>query len=75
MTNLANNPRFKNETWMTTADAMAYLKVSRRTLQRWCADKQIPFTFIGGTKYYPKEFIDHLLQLKMNQSLAEEADE
>ena len=74
MTNLTNNPKFKNETWMNTADAMAYLKVSRRTLQRWCADKEIPYGYIGGTKYYPKKFIDHLLQLKTNQSLTEEAD-
>ncbi len=65
MANLTNNLKFQGEEWMTTADAMAYFKVSRRTLQRWCSGKEIPFTFVGGTKYYPKLFIERLLTTKM----------
>jgi excisionase family DNA binding protein len=71
MANLANNPHFSDEHWMTTADAMAYLKVSRRTIQRWCNDKHILYTSVGGIKYFPKKFLEQMMFKKLNQPLSD----
>lgn len=66
-----NRNHFINEVWMTTADAMVYFRVSRRTLQRWCQDKQIYFVYMGGTKYYPQKFIEHFMLTKINRPLGD----
>lgn len=65
MANESKPTIFNDEHWMTTADAMAYFKVSRRTLQRWCQDKEIPFSYVGGTKYFPKKFMERLMITKI----------
>lgn len=62
----SHRDQFNDEHWMTTADAMAYFKVSQRTLQRWCHDKKVLYTLVGGTKYYPKKFIERLMFLKID---------
>jgi excisionase family DNA binding protein len=58
--------RFKDETWMTTNEAQEFFKVSRSTLYRWCKTQKVPYTIIGGTRYFPKYFIETLMhhQLK-----------
>ena len=71
MANLTNNSHFSDEHWMTTADAMAYFKVSRRTIQRWCKSKQLLFMQLGGTKYFPKKFSEQMMFKKLNQPLSD----
>lgn len=65
MADLTNLPQFQDEKWMTTSEAMAYLYVSARTLQRWGKINQIPVCNIGGTNYYPKKYIEHMMYLKI----------
>ena len=56
-----NRHLFKDETWMTTYEAQKFFQVSRRTLYRWCKTKKLPYTIIGGTRYYPKHFIETIM--------------
>ncbi|MBP0904959.1 helix-turn-helix domain-containing protein [Mariniflexile gromovii] len=52
---------FKDEIWMTTDEAQLFFKVSRSTLYRWCKYKHVPYTLLGGTRYFPKHFIETLM--------------
>ena len=58
--------RFKDEFWMTPDEAQQFFKVSRSTLYRWCKAKQIPYTLMGGTRYFPKHFIETLMGQYLN---------
>jgi len=68
MPNLLNLTTFKNEQWMTSEEAQQFLKVSRTTLYRWCKNKQLPFTKLGGVLYFPKVFIEQLMERKLQNS-------
>jgi excisionase family DNA binding protein len=35
--------------WLTAAEAMAYLKVSKSTLYRLCAEDKLPYFLVGGS--------------------------
>ena len=35
--------------WLTAAEAMAYLKVSKSTLYRLCAEGKLPYFLVGGS--------------------------
>jgi len=68
MSQFLNHHHFKDETWMTLDEAQQFFKVSRSTLFRWCQTKKIPYTLIGGTRYFPKHFIKtYMWQLLNNK--------
>ncbi|MCH4551415.1 MULTISPECIES: helix-turn-helix domain-containing protein [Aestuariibaculum] len=56
---------FKDEHWMTADEVQRFFKISRSTLYRWCKQKQLPYTTMGGTRYYPKYFTLNLMQHNM----------
>lgn len=51
--------------WLTVTEACAYLKVSRRTLYRWCDEGKLPFYEMegGGRRRFDKADLDGLLKL------------
>ena len=61
MSQFLNPQRFKDETWMTFDETKKFFDVSRSTLYRWCLNKKIPYTLIGGNRYFPKHFIKTLM--------------
>jgi excisionase family DNA binding protein len=50
--------------WLTVTEAMAYLKVSRRTLSRWCELGRLRFYELesGGGRRFKREDLDALLK-------------
>ena len=68
MPNHLNPTTFKNEQWMTSDEAQLFLKVSRSTLYRWCKNKQLPYTKLGGVLYFPKIFIEQLMRTKLKNN-------
>ena len=50
--------------WMTTQEAMAYLKVSRATLYSWCASGTLRFFELesGGGRRFRREDLDGTLK-------------
>ncbi|WP_308993963.1 helix-turn-helix domain-containing protein [Mariniflexile litorale] len=66
MSEFLNHQRFKDESWMTTNEAQQFFKVSRSTLYRWCKTKLLPYTLMGGTRYFPKHFIENLMGQLLN---------
>ena len=68
MTNLLNQTTFKNELWMTSDETQLFFKVSRSTLYRWCKNKQVPYTKLGGVLYFPKTFIEELMVHKLQNN-------
>jgi len=66
MSNYLNHQNHTDESWMTSYEAQVYLQVSRRTLFRWCKTKKLPYTMIGGTRYYPKRMIAWLMRQRLN---------
>ena len=51
--------------WLTVAQACSYLKVSRRTLYRWCDEGKLRYYEMegGGRRRFDKEDLDGLLTL------------
>jgi len=48
--------------WLTTKEAAAYLKVTRRTLYRWMEEGRLPFfVMTSGRRRVRKEDLDALL--------------
>jgi len=49
--------------WMTIKEAMAYLKVCRRTIYNLCDSGKLPFYTLGegGTRRFKRSDLDHLL--------------
>ena len=62
MPNLHRSKTFENEHWMTAQEMQHFFKISRSTLYRWCQQKQLPYTVMGGTRYYPKHFTSQLME-------------
>lgn len=52
------------EQWLTTADVMSLLKVSRTTIYRLKAAHKLPAFKLGGTIVYPKSLINKILLLR-----------
>lgn len=50
-----------NNRWLTGADVKLLLSISESTLKRLRKRKDIPFTKIGKTCYYPSAFFEHIL--------------
>jgi excisionase family DNA binding protein len=48
--------------WLTNKEAMAYLGLSRPTLQRYRAEGRLPFSKVGGNVYYRRADLDALLE-------------
>lgn len=65
MTNFINASNLPEEEWMTTEQVQAFFKISKTTLWRWNQTQQLPRTLIGGTHYYPKQFIQKLMLDKL----------
>jgi excisionase family DNA binding protein len=61
-----NHQRFKDESWMNVEEAQEFFRISRSTLYRWCQIKELPYTMIGGTRYFPKNFIENVMGLKIS---------
>ncbi|WP_347174317.1 helix-turn-helix domain-containing protein [Polaribacter uvawellassae] len=51
---------FENETWITTCEVMAYLKISRSTLYRLRKKHNIPSFKLGGIPVFPKRLLNKL---------------
>jgi excisionase family DNA binding protein len=51
--------------WLTVTQACSYLKVSRRTLYRWCDEGKLPYYELegGGRRRFDQEDLDNLLKL------------
>jgi excisionase family DNA binding protein len=43
-------PEQPQQEWMTVAEAMAYLRVSRATLYRLAADGRLPYFTVGSSR-------------------------
>ena len=50
----------KNEVWLTTEQAMAYLKVSRSTMYRLRKQHNIPNIKLGHIPMYPKYLLNKM---------------
>lgn len=57
-----NLARSSNEETMDEADALAYLKVSKRCLANWRERGVLPFHKLGGKIYYFKPEIDDAIR-------------
>ncbi len=58
--------------WLTVTEACSYLKVSRRTLYRWCDEGKLPYYEMegGGRRRFDKTDLDGLLKLAKPQGRA-----
>ncbi|HLT32897.1 MAG TPA: helix-turn-helix domain-containing protein [Aquaticitalea sp.] len=65
MADLTNLPQFQDEEWMMTPEALKFLRVSPKTLQRWIKNNEIPVCIIGRTNYFPKKYIMQMMYLKI----------
>ena len=48
--------------WLTNAEASAYLGLSKTTMQRYRSAGTLPFSKIGGTIYYRRSDLIHMLE-------------
>ncbi|MHB8613556.1 MAG: helix-turn-helix domain-containing protein [Candidatus Dormibacteraceae bacterium] len=55
--------------WLTVDEACAYLKVSRRSLYRWCDRGRLPYYELegGGHRRFNRQDLDRLLKLGGSQ--------
>jgi len=65
MSHLIDKSSFPNEEWVTSAEIMRFFGITKTTLWRWNQDQQIPRCLIGGTHYYPKNFIQQFMLHKL----------
>ena len=64
-----DNEMIENEEWLTIADIVAHLKVSRSTILRMRKRQEIPDIKICNTPMFPKYFINKLLLINGLKSL------
>lgn len=50
--------------WLTVDEAMAYLKIGRRTLYRWCDEGRLKYYELesGGGRRFKRDDLDRLLR-------------
>lgn len=60
--------------WLTVAEATAYLKVTRRTLYRWCEQGRLRYYELesGGGRRFKREDLDKLLRPSRREAMVEE---
>lgn len=51
-----------DKTWFTTDNAMEYLGVSRRWLERARQSAKLKFYKVGGTIFYAKHDLDRMIE-------------
>jgi len=51
-----------DKTWFTTDNAMEYLGVSRRWLERARQNAKLKFYKVGGTVFYAKHDFDRMIE-------------
>lgn len=51
-----------DKTWFTTDNAMEYLGVSRRWLERARTTAKLKFYKVGGTVFYAKKDLDRMVE-------------
>ena len=51
-----------DKTWFTTDNAMEYLGVSRRWLERARQNAKLKFYKVGGTIFYSKHDLDRMIE-------------
>lgn|SRR5690606_24089780 len=49
------------EEWLNIQDLMAYLKMSRRSINRLAQQNEIPSTKLGGTLMFPKNLMNKIM--------------
>lgn len=57
-----HRPAIGNETYLTTEEICSIFNISKRSIQNYRDDRQIPYTMIGGKILYPQSAILELLQ-------------
>ncbi len=57
-----HRPAIGNETYLTTEEICSIFNISKRSIQNYQNDRQIPYTMIGGKILYPQSAILELLQ-------------
>ena len=62
---LTSAEKTTGKAWLTNAEAMNFLDLSRPTLARYRADGRLPFSKIGSSIYYKLESIEALLESGM----------
>ncbi|NRR92833.1 helix-turn-helix domain-containing protein [Winogradskyella undariae] len=55
----------ENEIWLTTEEAMAYLKISRSTIYRLRKQQSIPNFKLGHSPMYPKHLLTKILMQRV----------
>ncbi len=60
-----------SKAWLTNAETMEYLALSRPTLARYRADGRLPFSKIGSSIFYRLEDVEALLESGMNRNGAD----
>ena len=55
--------------WLTNAEAMEYLGLSRPTLARYRAAGTLPYSKLGSSIYYKLESVEALLESRLTQSI------
>lgn len=63
------HPPFAGERYLTDKEAIALLKVSRRTLQEYRTERKIPFILFGGKVLYRETDIEKLLADNYRKSI------
>ncbi len=57
-----HRPAIGNETYLTTEEICSIFNISKRSIQNYRDDRQIPYTMIGGKILYLQSAILELLQ-------------
>lgn len=65
MSNFINKSSLPDEDWVTSAEIIRFFGITKTTLWRWNQNRQIPRCLMGGTHYYPKNFIQQYMLNKL----------
>ena len=62
----------ERKSWLTNAEALEYLGLSKATLSRFRSSGKLPYSKVGKSVYYRRSDLDKLLQA--NLQLAEDGE-
>jgi len=66
---LTSAEKTTGKAWLTNAEAMEYLGLSRPTLARYRAAGTLPYSKLGSSIYYKLESVEALLESRLTQSI------
>lgn len=66
---LQSAEKLGGKAWLTNAEAMEYLGLSRPTLARYRAAGTLPYSKLGSSIYYKLESVEALLESRLTQSI------